>query len=177
MATTHCTCLISVSTSHPMQMPSVGPAPKAGLDLGRLRLRDDPGSTRAVRPSVLYIRRVQGRRVDELAELIVGNLELVEQALEEGSLVVSVKAMRESAGCRSSDRHFDTSRRALVRPRLSLDIAHRWLYRRHIDQRRFGRRTTGRGQRHGARRPVAGQTLATIPIRTGTPMARKASGH
>lgn len=45
-------------------------------------------STRAVRPSVLYIRRVQGRRVDQLAELIVGNLELVEQALEEGGLVV-----------------------------------------------------------------------------------------
>lgn len=45
-------------------------------------------STRAIRPSVLYIRRVQGRRVELLADLIVGNLDIVEEALERGSLVV-----------------------------------------------------------------------------------------
>lgn len=45
-------------------------------------------STRAARPSVLYIRRIQGRRVEQLADLIVGNLDIVEEALREGSLVV-----------------------------------------------------------------------------------------
>lgn len=45
-------------------------------------------STRAVRPSILYIRRVQGRRVEQLAELIVGNLDAMEGALNEGSIVV-----------------------------------------------------------------------------------------
>lgn len=45
-------------------------------------------STRAARPSVLYIRRIQGRRVEQLSDLIVANLEIVEEALREGSLVV-----------------------------------------------------------------------------------------
>ncbi len=45
-------------------------------------------ATRAERPSVLYIRRSQGRRVAQLVQLIVGNLDLVEEALLEGSLVV-----------------------------------------------------------------------------------------
>lgn len=45
-------------------------------------------STRAAWPSVIYIRRIQGRRVEQLADLIVGNLDIVEEALREGSLVV-----------------------------------------------------------------------------------------
>lgn len=45
-------------------------------------------ATRAARPSVLYIRRIQGRRVDQLADLVVGNLDIVEEALRTGSLVV-----------------------------------------------------------------------------------------
>lgn len=45
-------------------------------------------STRAARPSVIYIRRIQGRRVEQLADLIVDNLGIVEEALREGSLVV-----------------------------------------------------------------------------------------
>jgi predicted nuclease of predicted toxin-antitoxin system len=45
-------------------------------------------STRAVRPSVIYIRRIQGRRVEQLSDLVVDNLDLVGEALTEGSLVV-----------------------------------------------------------------------------------------
>ena len=42
----------------------------------------------AERPSVIYIRRVNGRRVDQLVAVIVGNLDLIDQALVDGSLVV-----------------------------------------------------------------------------------------
>jgi predicted nuclease of predicted toxin-antitoxin system len=45
-------------------------------------------STRAVRPSILYIRRVQGRRVEQIVTLIVDNLDATEDALGEGSIVV-----------------------------------------------------------------------------------------
>jgi predicted nuclease of predicted toxin-antitoxin system len=45
-------------------------------------------STRAARPSVLYIRRIQGRRVEQLAALIADIFTVIDAALEEGSLVV-----------------------------------------------------------------------------------------
>lgn len=45
-------------------------------------------STRAVRPSVLYIRRVQGRRVEQLAALIADSLTVTDAALQDGSIVV-----------------------------------------------------------------------------------------
>lgn len=45
-------------------------------------------STRAIGPSVLYIRRVQGRRVEQLVDLVIGNLDIIENALGEGSIVV-----------------------------------------------------------------------------------------
>jgi predicted nuclease of predicted toxin-antitoxin system len=45
-------------------------------------------ATRAARPSVHYIRRIEGRRVEQLANLVVGNLDAVDGALREGSLVV-----------------------------------------------------------------------------------------
>jgi predicted nuclease of predicted toxin-antitoxin system len=45
-------------------------------------------STRATRPSVIFIRRIQGRRVEQLSDLVVDNLDLVGGALAEGSLVV-----------------------------------------------------------------------------------------
>jgi predicted nuclease of predicted toxin-antitoxin system len=45
-------------------------------------------STRAARPSVIFIRRIQGRRVEQLSDLVVDNLDLVGGALAEGSLVV-----------------------------------------------------------------------------------------
>jgi predicted nuclease of predicted toxin-antitoxin system len=44
--------------------------------------------TRAQRPSVLYIRRSQGRRVEQVVQLIADSLEIVEEALHDGSLVV-----------------------------------------------------------------------------------------
>jgi len=45
-------------------------------------------STRAPGRSVLYIRRIQGRRVEDLADLVIDNLEIIESALHEGSIVV-----------------------------------------------------------------------------------------
>ncbi|MGH9157589.1 MAG: DUF5615 family PIN-like protein [Acidimicrobiales bacterium] len=45
-------------------------------------------STHAVRPSVIYVRRVQGRRVEHISALIAGNLDIAENALDEGSIVV-----------------------------------------------------------------------------------------
>jgi predicted nuclease of predicted toxin-antitoxin system len=45
-------------------------------------------ATRAQRPSVLYIRRSQGRRVEQVVQLIADSLEIVEEALHDGSLVV-----------------------------------------------------------------------------------------
>jgi len=55
----------------------------ADADFGTLLAR-----TRATTPSVLYLRRVQGRRVDELLALIQANLPMVKDALAEGSVVV-----------------------------------------------------------------------------------------
>lgn len=45
-------------------------------------------STKATTPSVLYIRRSSGRRVDATMELLVGNLPALEDALATGSVVV-----------------------------------------------------------------------------------------
>ena len=45
-------------------------------------------SNHMARPSVLYIRRVQGRRVEQIAALIVGNLDTIRHALDDGSIVV-----------------------------------------------------------------------------------------
>lgn len=45
-------------------------------------------STRAVRPSILYIRRVQGRRVEQLVAVIVDNLDAIKEAFGKGSVVV-----------------------------------------------------------------------------------------
>ncbi len=45
-------------------------------------------STRAARPSVLYVRRVQGRRVEQLAALIADSFTVIDAALQEGSIVV-----------------------------------------------------------------------------------------
>jgi predicted nuclease of predicted toxin-antitoxin system len=44
--------------------------------------------TRSTSPSVLFFRRGVGRRVEEIAALITENLELMEEPLREGSVVV-----------------------------------------------------------------------------------------
>ena len=43
-------------------------------------------ATRAETPSVIYIRRASGRRVEQLVDLVVGNLDLLEEALLAGSI-------------------------------------------------------------------------------------------
>lgn len=45
-------------------------------------------STHATSPSIVLVRRTQGRRVDDLIELIASSLPQVEDALAEGSVVV-----------------------------------------------------------------------------------------
>ena len=55
----------------------------ADSDFGTLLARSS-----AVGPSVLYLRRIQRRRVDELLELVLTSLPLIETALDEGSVVV-----------------------------------------------------------------------------------------
>ena len=45
-------------------------------------------ATGASSPSVLYIRRTHGRRLDQLVEVITASLSVVADALGEGSLVV-----------------------------------------------------------------------------------------
>ncbi|GAC1600671.1 MAG: hypothetical protein NVS3B21_27890 [Acidimicrobiales bacterium] len=55
----------------------------ADSDFGTLLARSS-----AVGPSVLYLRRIQRRRVDELLELVLTSLPLIEAALDQGSVVV-----------------------------------------------------------------------------------------
>lgn len=45
-------------------------------------------ATRATTPSVLYLRGVSGRRVDDLVARLAAALPMIEEALEAGSLVV-----------------------------------------------------------------------------------------
>lgn len=45
-------------------------------------------STHATSPSFVLVRRMQGRRVDDLVELIASSLPQIEEALGEGSVVV-----------------------------------------------------------------------------------------
>jgi len=45
-------------------------------------------ATRAETPPVIYVRRTDRRRADQIAELLVANLKPIEEALIEGSLVV-----------------------------------------------------------------------------------------
>jgi predicted nuclease of predicted toxin-antitoxin system len=45
-------------------------------------------ATRASSPSVLYIRRTHGRRLEQLVDVIIASLPLVTDALDEGGLVV-----------------------------------------------------------------------------------------
>lgn len=55
----------------------------ADSDFGTLLARSS-----ALGPSVLYLRRIQRRRVDQLLELVLASLPLIEAALGEGSVVV-----------------------------------------------------------------------------------------
>ena len=45
-------------------------------------------ATRAERPSVVYVRRIRGRRAAEVTSLLLDNLALIEEPLNQGSLVV-----------------------------------------------------------------------------------------
>lgn len=45
-------------------------------------------STGAIRPSVVYVRRINGRRVEQIVELVLDNLAQLEESLRLGSLVV-----------------------------------------------------------------------------------------
>ena len=55
----------------------------ADTDFGTILAR-----TRASAPSVILIRRAEGRRVEELLAVLAANLDMVETAMSEGSVAV-----------------------------------------------------------------------------------------
>ena len=59
-----------------------------GIGVGRLRLGTILAATRATTPSVLYLRGVSGRRVDDLVARALTALPAIQEALTAGSLVV-----------------------------------------------------------------------------------------